>query len=354
MQSLISASDRSFAGYQAGPPEMTRAARWLLLAGVLLFVALLGWQGIPSIFSTLSIAGFGLVVVALFHVVPIVLDAAAIRAFFEMGTRGGTLRDTVMARWVGESANSLMPAGQLGGPVLMVRHLAQRGIAMPAAAAVITVTTTYQMLAQMLFALTGLGVLAARAGSANRGTVNRAMWISIALFGLVLGSFYLAQRRGLFRGTMRAAIRILGPVKLSALIPQAEAFDRAVAATYALRARGAINLALNLAGWFVGTIEVYLILWMIKSPVSWASALLLESLGQAIRGAAFVIPGSLGVQEGGYLLLAPLAGLQPEVALALSLAKRAREFLLGVPGLLYLHFFERRVVRAPAARRSIL
>jgi hypothetical protein len=33
--------------------------------------------------------------------------------------------------------------------------------------------------------------------------------------------------------------------------------------------------------------------------------------------------------------------LPPDVALALSLAKRARELLLGLPGLLYLHFSER-------------
>lgn len=48
-----------------------------------------------------------------------------------------------------------------------------------------------------------------------------------------------------------------------------------------------------------------------------------------------------GVQEGGYLLLAPLVGLSPDTALALSLSKRAREILLGLPGLLYLHASER-------------
>ena len=67
---------------------------------------------------------------------------------------------------------------------------------------------------------------------------------------------------------------------------------------------------------------------------------MLESLGQAIRAAAFAVPGALGVQEGGYLLLAPLAALRPDVALALSLAKRARELLLAVPGLIYLHVAE--------------
>jgi hypothetical protein len=80
--------------------------------------------------------------------------------------------------------------------------------------------------------------------------------------------------------------------------------------------------------------------------VGWGDALLLESLGQAIRGAAFAIPGALGVQEGGYLLLAPFAGLTPDAALALSFAKRAREILLGVPGLLYLHHCERAWRRA--------
>jgi hypothetical protein len=57
------------------------------------------------------------------------------------------------------------------------------------------------------------------------------------------------------------------------------------------------------------------------------------------------------VQEGGYLLLAPLVGLPPDAALALSLAKRAREILLGLPGLLVLHFSERSWQRRRATTR---
>jgi len=111
--------------------------------------------------------------------------------------------------------------------------------------------------------------------------------------------------------------------------------------TYARSAPVAASFLLSSVGWLVGTGEVYLILQLIHHPVDWIDALLLESLGQAIRGAAFAIPGALGVQEGGYLLLAPLAGLPPDAALALSLAKRARELLLGAPGLLYLHLSSR-------------
>jgi len=328
---------------------MTPVARWLLSAGILLFVALVLWQGLPAVLGLLSVAGAGLLLVALFHLLPLVIDAAAIRVLLDHGERGGSFLDSVMTRWVGESANGLMPAGQLGGPVLMVRQLAQRGVAMPTAAAAITVTTTFQMLAQVMFALMGVALLGAHAHSVVLG-------ISIGVMALILVSFYLTQRRGLFRSAIRPAARWLGSARLASLMGHAEAFDQAVQQAYGHKTRCVLSFAFNLTGWLVGTGEVFLIMQLIRTPVTWENAFLLESLGQAIRGAAFAIPGSLGVQEGGYLLLAPLAAVRPEAALALSLAKRAREFLLGIPGLLYLHIFERRTSLADArtARRTIL
>ena len=135
--------------------------------------------------------------------------------------------------------------------------------------------------------------------------------------------------------------RFSGKRDWSQWLSQAQAIDLAVQRAYGRGGPVAASFLLSSVGWLVGTGEVYLILQLIHHPVGWLDALLLESLGQAIRGAAFAVPGALGVQEGGYLLLAPLVGLRPETALALSLAKRAREVLLGVPGLLYLHMSER-------------
>jgi hypothetical protein len=62
--------------------------------------------------------------------------------------------------------------------------------------------------------------------------------------------------------------------------------------------------------------------------------LILESLAFALRSAAFAVPAAVGVQEGGYVALGALFGLGPEIGLALSLLKRAREVLLAVPALL--------------------
>jgi putative membrane protein len=320
---------------------MTRAAAWTLSLGVLLFIGVLASQGLPAIVSTLMLAGWGLLLVALFHLIPLVLDAVAIRVLFDDGAARESMRDAMLARWAGESANSLMPAGQIGGPVLMARHLAQRGMRMQDAAAAITVSTTLQTLAQIAFALLGVALLGAQAGHVSQHALRTSSLIASGLLALQVGGFYWMQRRGLFGKLMRTATRFAGKRDWSQWTSQAEAIDLAVRLTYGRGRPVAASFLLSLIGWLVGTGEVYLILQLIHHPVGWIDALLLESLGQAIRGAAFAIPGALGVQEGGYLVLAPLAGLPPDAALALSLAKRAREILLGLPGLLYLHLSSR-------------
>jgi putative membrane protein len=291
--------------------------------------------------SALAAAGWGLVLVALFHLLPLVLDAAAIRVLFAPHAAPNPMRDAMLTRWAGESANSFLPAGQIGGPVLMARHLAHRGMPMPDAAAAITVSTTLQTVAQIIFALFGVALLGAQAGHFSEHALRTSSLIASGFLAVQIGGFYLLQRRGFFGFFARAAHRFAGKRDWSQWVSRAEAIDLAVQGIYGRGGGVAASFFLSLVGWLVGTGEVYLVLVLLGHPVSWLAALLLESLGQAIRGAAFAVPGALGVQEGGYLLLAPLAGLPADAALALSLAKRAREILLGLPGLLYLHFWER-------------
>ena len=332
---------------------MSRAAILLLSVGTALFIALLGWQGLGSVAGALAAAGWGLVLVAAFHVVPLALDAGAIAVLFDKHARVDT-RDALLARWSGESVNSLLPAGQIGGPVVMVRQLAQRGMPMRDAAAAITVSTTLQALAQIVFAVFGIVLFSAYAANGAPRNLGYAALIATAVLGALIALFYVAQRRGLFGRVLRLAAKVFGKRDWSSLATRADAIDAAVKSLYDQRGRAAASFALSLVGWLVGIVEVWLALRLLGHPVGWIDALLLESIGQAIRGAAFAIPGSLGVQEGGYLLLAPLVGLPPEAALALSLAKRAREILLGLPGLLYLHFSERSWQRRRAGRVSAI
>jgi len=315
---------------------VTRTATWLLPAGVLLFAGVLASQGVAAVFATLAVAKWGLLPVSLFHLLPLVIDAAAIYVLFDTAVRRGSWSGAVLARWVGETANSVMPVGQIGGPLFMVRHLMQRGIRAKDAVAAITVSTTFQTLAQLVFALIGM-LLAVHASRMPHHALAIPLLMGAGLLGLMLSLFYLLQRRGLFGRLARLMAGLSAWRAWSQLVGRAETIDQAIESTHGRGNRVAASFVLSLIGWLVGTGEVYWVLGFLAHPVSWSDALLVESLGQAIRAAGFAIPGALGVQEGGYLLIAPLAGLPSDVGLALSLAKRAREILWALPGLLCWH-----------------
>ena len=332
----------------AGEEALSRVAFVLLSIGFALFVGLLAWQGFGAVASALSHAGWGLLVVAAFHLLPLAIDAAALRVLFERRRHDVPMPLLLVARWIGESVNSLMPAGQLGGPVVMVRQLARAGVPLTDAAAALAVNTTVMAFTQVVFAITGLVVFAIAAHGVAEGLRLPAA-IAIAFLLLSTLGFYWAQRRGMFGNVLRFVAKTFGR-DWSGMTARADAIDDAVAALYRKRRRIAATCAWSLLGWFVGTGEVWLALDFLGHPVGLVDALFLESAGQAIRGAAFAIPGSLGAQEGGFLLLAPLVGLPLDVALALSLVKRARELALGLPGILVLHLSERhRQVRVAVA-----
>lgn len=329
---------------------MKRSAFVALSLGLAVFVALLSWRGAGLIATTFVAAGWGLLAVSLFHLVPLLLDAAAMHVLAAPRTRFAA---TLGARWAGESVNSLMPAGQMGGPVVMARMLAGRGEpdggspahapvhSLSQAGAVVAVATTQQVLAQALFAILGVALLSLRTGS---GHLVLPLIAGISLFTLSGAFLYRLQRRGLFAklGALGARIGIGAHTGAgSNWARRAARLDAMVESMYTQARAVRACFGLNLLGWLVGTGEVWLALHFIGHPVNLVDALLLESLGQAIRGIAFAIPGALGVQEGGFLLLAPFVGLSPEAALALSLCKRTRELLFGLPGLGYWHWRER-------------
>jgi putative membrane protein len=112
-----------------------------------------------------------------------------------------------------------------------------------------------------------------------------------------------------------------------------ELFER-LDALYANRA-GLLRSGLwHLGVWFVGATEVWIVLQFMGYPIDYGDAVIIESLMHAVRGAAFAVPGALGAQEGGLIVLCSIFGVPPEAALALSLVKRIPDLVIGVPGLL--------------------
>jgi hypothetical protein len=85
--------------------------------------------------------------------------------------------------------------------------------------------------------------------------------------------------------------------------------------------------------WLLGAVEVCLALHYLGHNRGLGVGLVIESLGQAVKAAGFVVPGALGVSEGGFVVVGGLFGISPAACIALALIKRLREIALGLPAL---------------------
>jgi uncharacterized membrane protein YbhN (UPF0104 family) len=119
-----------------------------------------------------------------------------------------------------------------------------------------------------------------------------------------------------------------------ALSAGAATLDRVIDGMYRDRQAIAAATAWHFASWLAGGVEIWLALHFLGHPLPLLSVVMMEALTEAVRTAAFAVPGALGVQEGGYLVAGSWLGLAPDVALAVSLAKRVREVIIGIPGLM--------------------
>ena len=104
-------------------------------------------------------------------------------------------------------------------------------------------------------------------------------------------------------------------------------------------------MTLQLVALVSGAFEIWFALWLFDHPVSVGAALMLESMTQAIRHVAFVVPAGLGVQEAGLVVFGHVVGISGEMALAVGMVKRIRELAWGMPTLVGWQWVEGRRLR---------
>lgn len=318
--------------------------------GLALFLALIVIQGVDEVGAALAASGWGFVVVTLYHLLPLGADAYGWRALVDVRRRPRLLQ-AIRIRWAGESVNGLLPAVQLGGELVRIRLAMVTGIPGSVAGASVTADLTVGVLTQIVFSLAGVAVLLGHLPGGDRDLVVGFL-IGLSVLAVLVGIFLLVQNAGMFRFLARLLARVARGRDGLALVGGAEALDRDLSAIYRRRGLYGAIFWRSLA-WVLGTGEIWFALYFLGYPVSVTEAFMLESLIQAVRSAGFFIPAGLGLQEGAFMLLGGLVGLGPETGLALSLMRRIREILLGVPGLLVWQLAEgRRLWRRKAAAES--
>lgn len=290
-------------------------------------IGLVGWFGARAIGADVLRAGWAVPITATLLFAQLWISAVAWR--ISAACASPRISRWFVIRWIREAVNSLLPVAQLGGNILAIRLLMHRGVPGPQAGAGTTLDLTIEAVTQAAFTLAGFAVLALT--YPDDGWMD---WVTGGLVVLVLGvaAFVLAQRAGLMRlveGAGRLLQRFFPSLPMEAVEGLHNELMRLQSKPGALARAG----GLHLTAWLAGTLETWLALWAMGAPVGWETAFVIESLGQAARSVGFVVPGALGVQEAGLVLIGGLFGLPPETAIALSMVKRARELVVGLPGL---------------------
>lgn len=258
-------------------------------------------------------------------------------------------------RFVREGINVLLPVASVGGDVVGGRLLTFWAVAGSLAAASILADMLFQVGTQALFALLGAGLLTQVEG---KPAADLAHWMfrALAVAGLVLAAFFAFQRTGGARfiesriaALSRRLVREAAPDRTAGAGVQ-ESLDAVWGA--GRRWRLLQSFLLHFLAWTLGAAEIWIVLACIGvEGVTVSQVLVIEALSQAIKSVAFPIPSGLGVQEGGFVIVGALFGIDAGTAIALSLAKRVPDVVLGLPALVVWQNLEARrdAVRPPTA-----
>ena len=212
---------------------------------------------------------------------------------------------------------------------------------MPAgiAGASILVDLLLQATAQAIFAAMGFLLLAQATGAEEV-----VKWGLAGLGGaaVALLGFFLVLRLGGVHFVESTIAKLLARLALRSHVAEIIGVDSGLKAIWANPTNLVMGFCMHFIAWLAGVVEIWVALTAMGHPAGLVPAAIIESLGQALRGAAFPVPGALGVQEGGFVLLCRLLGIDPATAIALSLIKRVPDVALGLPGLLIWYGLEAR------------
>jgi len=248
---------------------------------------------------------------------------------------------------VREAVDRLLPVASVGGGVVGVRLLRWRGLpTVPVSATVIVEMVTTLI---MVYLFTGLGLLLLVEFDATGRDYHRLL-LAFTLTLPVPVATVLLLRFGSAFGRLQKFLRPM--VGESMTSEQAESLDHELRACLRRGRRLLASGALQFAALISGCFEIWFALRLFGHPVSWATALVLESMTQAVRHLAFVVPAGLGVQEAGLVIFGHAFGISGELALAVSMAKRIREVLCGLPALMSWQWLESRRIQGLAGNAT--
>ena len=278
------------------------------LFGLALLISLAARSRTAEVLTILRTGGgWALLAASLYRIVPVELNAAAWAALLEKRPLGWAA--TLWMRWIGEAVNSLLPAAQIGGDFARARLLTAGGVPAGEATAAMVADVAIGAFTQVLFTFVGAAALILGAPSEAPARAHLG-WLALVI-GIGAGFAALlivVARVGVGRLLTALPLHLNGRLAARLRIGGA-AIDRSSGSIRRRPRALLVSATWHLVAWLSQVFETWLVLRLLGRPIGWVAALAMESLAASARGAAFVVPGGIGVQEGALVAVGAAFGV---------------------------------------------
>jgi putative membrane protein len=294
----------------------------------------LGWRPIGQALADIGVDG--VLILALAHGPTLVVLGMAWWTLAREAAPAAPPQAFVWGRLMRDAGGELLPFAQVGGFALGVRATALGGVSGVVAAVSGLLDVFVEQAAKIPYSVASLLLLmwlAPTSGLIAPGAVAAA--VSCGLIGLAV------LKRRWARDRLQAMAAALARRWPGSGAPDPAEVEASVARSFPPRRRLVQSAGLHLVGWGMGAAEAWLAFRLLGVHIGIAEAVVIDGLFTAIRVFAFTIPAAIGVQEAAYVVLAGLFGVPAPVAVAFSLVRRARDFVIGAPALIAWQIYER-------------
>ena len=306
--------------------------RYLLLVLGLLTLGFLVWHiGPGRIYDAAAQLGpVALLVLLIPSVIMYVIEAYGWKITLGPSAKDIPFWRVLAIRTAGEVVNMTTPTAYVGGEPLKAYLLKKHNVPMVEGLASVIIAKTTMTIAEVLFILLGVALAFWIVGAnGSSGQTGAAALLSVGLLLFGIAAFVFVQRQGLFTWILEFLRKTgLKIAYLEAREEKLRSLDRTILEFYRHnRPAFYSSTGLFFLGWMAEALEVYVIIYYLGGPAMALSAISIGALSVFIKGGTFFIPGSLGAQDGGNLLLLTAFGYSEVTGITFALLRRFRELV---------------------------
>lgn len=308
--------------------------RWLgLIIGVVIITVLVRQVGWSEIHHSLGLLGAGYGIILAYPTLWLLANtlgwAVVVRAHHSQVPFSSLFK----IRLAGESFNSLLPSGYVGGEPLKAKLLSVYMPLRDAAASVIAAKAA-QSVGLVLFI--GLGLTWGGRMDQPAMVSRTTQWVALSFLMVGTMIFVGMLSRHTFSRIAHGLHRLTGHPFLARLEPRLLALDQSLGRFYR-EGKSAFfkSFFWHGMGWLLGALELSVIFYLIGHPLSFREAWFMGALAQLASVIGLFAPAGVGMYEGGHYLAAQMLGLPPALGVSAALIRRVRELAWNAAGIYF-------------------